>query len=132
MTDTQIMRSLYPKRQGLLGSGLVRLPSMTFSASETFVFEWLLRASDGDDLETEIDAHTFTYLLVDPSTLEIVATYTDGNGLTITPSTGSFLVGGTERIDAGYYHHFMRGLNNSTNFDRFFFDGKIDVLQGID
>jgi len=126
------MRSLYPKRQGLLGSGLVRLPTLTFSASETFLFEWLLRASDGDDLETEIEAHTFSYLLVDPSTLEIVATYTDGAGLTVTPSTGSFLIGGVGRVAAGYYHNFMRGVNDSTNYERFFFDGKADVLQGID
>lgn len=115
----------------LLGSGIARLPHLTTSGLETFVFSWTLKASDGNDLEAEIDAHTFEYFVVDPTTAAILKTYTVAGGtLSITSSSGVFIIGGSEFLTPGRYVHILLGTHSSTGYKTVFFDGTLSTMKG--
>jgi hypothetical protein len=115
----------------LLGSALVRLKPMIGSELADWGFSWTLKASDGDDLEAEIDGHTYEYLIIDPGSQSIVDTYTVANGgIIVSSSAGAFVIGAGETLDAGIYVHCLRATNTSTGHTILFFEGSFTILKG--
>lgn len=115
----------------LLGSAIVRLKPMIGSELADWGFSWTLKASDGDDLIAEIDGHTYEYLIIDPGSQSIVATYTVANsGLVVSSSAGAFVIGAGETLNAGIYVHALRATHTATGHTSLFFEGSFTILKG--